>query len=163
MGETKMVTFDQTTVRRLKEIVSSHARNLGCGGTCLDDACQYDGPCDIADIMETLWAASGGIDVVSMPAQTYGTLRAQLAEANAACAAMREALEATFKTCRAAREALYGVIGLVDESRGVVGWHLNGNEAPWSEFNYVTDYILPTELVEVVEQLSKCLPEEEAE
>lgn len=93
MGETKMVTFDQTTVRRLKEIVSSHARNLGCGGTCLDDACQYDGPCDIADIMETLWAASGGIDVVSMPAQTYGTLRAQLAEANAACAAMREALE----------------------------------------------------------------------
>lgn len=82
MGETKMVTFDQTTVRRLKEIVSSHARNLGCGGTCLDDACQYDGPCDIADIMETLWAASGGIDVVSMPTQTYGTLRAQLAEAN---------------------------------------------------------------------------------
>jgi hypothetical protein len=61
------------------------------------------------------------------------------------------------KVCRAAREALYGVIGLIDESRGVVGWHLNGNEVLWSEFNY------PTELVKVVEQLNKCLPEEEAE
>jgi len=68
-------------------------------------------------------------------------------------AAMRQVLEVTLKACRAAREALYGVIGLVDESRGVIGWHLSGNEAPWSEFNY------PTELVEVVEQLNKCLPE----
>jgi hypothetical protein len=67
----------------------------------------------------------------------------------------KEEYEATLKTCRAAKEALHGVIGLIDESRGVVGWHLSGNEAPWSEFNY------PTELVEVVEQLSKCLPEEE--
>lgn len=69
----------------------------------------------------------------------------------------KEEYEAILKTCRAAKEALHGVIGLIDESRGVVGWHLSGNEALWSEFNY------PTELVEVVEQLSKCLPEEEAE
>jgi hypothetical protein len=61
------------------------------------------------------------------------------------------------KVCRAAKEALHGVIGLVDESRGVIGWHLSGNEAPWSEFNY------PEELDRVVEQLNKCLPEEEAE
>ena len=52
--ETETATFSQATVRQLMEIVSAHARNLGCGGTCLDDVCRHAGTCDIGAIMETL-------------------------------------------------------------------------------------------------------------
>lgn len=37
---------------------------------------------------------------------------------------------------RAMREVLEEILAIVNESRGVAGWHLNGDIAPWDEFGY---------------------------
>jgi hypothetical protein len=34
-------------------------------------------------------------------------------------------------------EALEGIISIVNDSRGVAGYHLNGNTALWEEFNEI--------------------------
>ncbi len=61
------------------------------------------------------------------------------------------------------REALAGVLAIVDESRGVDGYHLNGDIAEWGEFPeveaaraaLVAKPVMPTEaeLIAIAEQL----------
>lgn len=48
--------------------------------------------------------------------------------------ALEDAAEKLEETSADLLEALKGLLEIVSESRGVTGFHLNGDVAPWSEF-----------------------------
>lgn len=51
--------------------------------------------------------------------------------------AARAAVEALVAERDALREALAGMIGIVDDSHGVVGYYLNGEIDEWDEFDVI--------------------------
>ena len=70
----------------------------------------------------------------------YGKDGTRPAEANARLWAAAPAL---LSACEAALGTLVELSGLMSESEGITGWHLNGDIAAWGEFDLGRDDVLP--------------------